>query len=167
MAQDIIGGDLHVRGTLSAASFTPPASCITNAAVQAAAGIAATKLEHQFAVRYSTAAGSAVSTATVPVHIVKGATGEIVGVEVTCTTAPTSSDTVVVDLKKSTGGGAFATVLTGTVTLNSSSTARVVYAATISNANLVDGDILEVIATVTGTTCQGLCVVVTLREDAQ
>lgn len=166
MAQDNFGSDVHVRGTLSATAMTIPASAVGNTQIAAAAGIAASKLEHQFAVRYATNHGTAVAAATQPLHIVHGVTGEIVAVEVTCTTAPTSSDTVTVDVQKSTGGGAFATVLSGTVGLSSSSTARVVYAGTISAANTVDGDILQVVVTVSGTTCQGLCVVVTVREDA-
>jgi hypothetical protein len=166
MSQDILGGDVHVRGTLSAATFTPPSGCISNSHVSASAGIAATKLEHQFAVQYTTAAGSAVATATHPLHIVRGTTGEIVSVEVICTTAPTSSDTVTVMLQRSTGGGAFANALSGNISLSSSSTARVAYAGTLSVTDLVDGDILQVVVTASGTSCQGLCVVVTLREDA-
>lgn len=166
MSQDIFGGDVYIRGTLTAGTITLPNSTVTNASVLASAGIAATKIEHQFPVQYHTAAGSAVSTATHPLHIVQGTTGEIVSVQVTCTTAPTSSDTVTVMLQRSTGAGAFANALTGNISLSSSSTARVAYSGTLSVTDLVVGDILQVVVTASGTSCQGLCVVVMLREDA-
>lgn len=165
MATNVLDSSF-VRGSLGATTFNLSAGCVTDAAVAASAGIQATKLEHQFPLRYQTAAGSAVATATHPIHIVRGATGEIVSLDVSCTTAPTSSDTVAVDLQKSTGGGAFATVLSAAVTLSSSSTSRVVYSGTVNTAGLVDGDILQVVVTVSGTTGQGLVAVVFLREDA-
>lgn len=162
----LIQGDVHVRGTVTANAITIPTGSITDASIAGGAGIAASKLEHQFPVRYQTVAGAAVATATHPVHVVQGATGTVVGLRVASVTAPTSSDTVVVDLQKSTGGGAFASVLTGTVTLDSSSVNRTAYSGTIASPSLVAGDILQVVVTVSGTTCQGLVVVATLAEDA-
>lgn len=160
-----IDDDFYVAGTLGARTLSIPAGTIVDAAVSASAAIAATKVVHQFPVQYAVASGVAVATISIPLHIVRGATGTVVGIEVTCTQAPTSSDTVTTNLHKSTGGGAFATILTGNISLSSSSTARVVYAGTISSADLVDGDILMAVVTATGTSCQGLCVVVTLRES--
>jgi len=76
-----------------------------------------------------------------------------------------------VDLQKSTGGGAFATILTGTITLDSANTIRVAEAGTLTaGAACVVGDILRVVITVggsSGTNPQGLVVRVVMREDAQ
>lgn len=166
MAQNVLNANTHVAGTLSATRVNLPDGTVTNASVLAGAGIAATKLEHQFPVRYQTVAGTAVATATHPIHIAHGATGDLVALRVACTTAPTTSDTVTVDLQKSTAGGAFASVLTGVVTLNSSSTARVVQSGTISSAPFVTTDIFQVVVVASGTSCQGLVVVAVLREDA-
>jgi hypothetical protein len=157
-------GDTFVRGALSAKTLAIPPGTITDAAVSASAGIAATKVVHQFPARVSQASGSAVVTRTELVHVVRGATGAVTGFEVACAVVPTSTDTVVVDLQKSTGGGAFASVLSSTITLNSASTVRTAYAATISAASLVDGDVLQVVVTATGASCQGLAAVATLRE---
>ncbi len=170
MAQDLIYNDLHVFGNLSAKTMTVPASSVTNNSVSAAAAIAATKLEHQFALGYTQVPGAAIVAATQDVHIVHGQTGEVVSFEAAITGAiATGADrTVNVDLQKSTGAGAFATILTATILLDNTDVLRTVNAATISSANLVDGDILRVIITVAGAAGaqgEGLIVTLQLRED--
>lgn len=171
MATDIINNDLHVAGSLSARSFTPPAGSVANASIEAAAGIVATKLEHQHAIHYAQVPGSAIVAATQDVHIVRGATGDVVALEAALTGALADhvSRTVTVDLHKSTGGGSFATVLTSTIGFTSSSTLRTAVAAVVNSAGLVDGDILRIVVTVaggSGNQAQGLQVTLTIREDA-
>ena len=148
---------------------TLPSGTVTNAMMNAAGAglyVAATKLEHQFAVFHAVKATANVATETMPVHIVQGGTGEIVAFEVFPITAPTGSDSYTVDLHKSTGAGAFATVLSAVVTMNSSDTDRTLNAATISAADLVDGDCLEVVIAIgSNTTGKGVVCTVTLRED--
>ncbi len=59
----------------------------------------------------------------------------------------TSSNTTTIDLKKSTGGGAFATILSAPIVLDSGNTDRVPEAGTISSASLVQGDLLQIVVT--------------------
>lgn len=171
MAQDLFQNDLHVAGALSCNSFTPPASCITNNSVVAAALIDRTKLVHQLALPYYQAPGSDIATATADIYIAR-ATGSVVSFEAAVTgTAATGDRSVTVDLHKSTGGAAFATVLSAAITLNSSDTIRVNDAATISSASYVDGDLFRVVVTqvagTTGTRPQGLVVTLTMSENPQ
>jgi GH43 family beta-xylosidase len=167
VGQSTFGDNLHVQGTISARTINLPADSVNNAAVIAAAGISASKVEQQHSVRHETADGTAVAASTNQVFIAYGATGTVVAFRVACTVAPTGADTVTVDLQKSTGGAAFATVLTGVVTLNVSSVARVVQSGTISATSFVAGDIFRIVVTASGTSCQGLIAQAVLRESPQ
>lgn len=119
---------------------------------------------------YSQGNGAAVAAETgKTLHIVRGATGTIKAFQaaITGTIATGGDRTVTIDLKKSTGGGAFASVLSATIVFNSSSTLLTVTAATISSAGLVAGDILEVtvaVAGVAGNQALGLAVTLTIDE---
>lgn len=170
MAQDVINNDLYVAGTLGAKTFNPPANCITDNSVIAAANIAATKLEHQHALTVQQSPGSAIVAATTYLKIIR-APGSVASLDVIVTTAATGADrTVTVDLQKSTGGGAFASVLSAVVTLNNTSVAKTVYSGSISSASLVAGDILQLVVAVAGSAgaqAQGLQVTATTREYAQ
>lgn len=163
MAQMTVPNDLRVSGTITCTNFAPPAACITNTAIQAAAGIEATKVIHQFPVRYQTADGSAVAAATVPIHVAYKA-GTIVAVEAMCIDAPTSSDTVAVDIQKGNQSTGYATILSGTIDFDNSSANREVIAGTLSTSSYADGDSFQAVVTVSGSTAQGLCVILWLRE---
>jgi len=170
MAQDLINNDMYVNGAFGAKVLIPPPGCITDTAVQAQAGIDATKLIHQFPLRYSQAPGTAVIAETTHLHITR-ATGTVVSIEAMTPTPATGADrTVSIDLQKSTAGGAFASILSAPITLNNSTTARAVVTVTIANTALVDGYFLELVVTVAGAVgnqAQGLLVTVTLRESPQ
>jgi len=172
MALSTLNADIHVNGTLSAKTFNPPANSVANASVASNAAIAATKLEHQFGVSYEFfAPGTAVTAVTAKLaHIVKGVTGEIVSIEAVITTQATGADrTVTVDLEKSTGGGAFATVLSSTVDITNATVIRTPVAGTITTPDTVDGDILQwtvAVAGAAGNQAEGLLVTMQLREDA-
>jgi hypothetical protein len=162
----------HIAGSLTAESITLPASTVTNTSVLAGAGISATKLEHQFPIVYQQQPGTNVAAATQDVHVVYGATGDVVAIHAALNgVIPSGDRTAVIDVHKSTGGGAFATILSSTVTLDSANTIRVVEAGTLAaGAACVVGDILRVIITVagsSGTNPQGLVVRLVMREDAQ
>ncbi len=159
---------LHV-GTLSASAFTPPAGSIANNAVAAAAAIAYSKLDNLRSESYAQEPGTVVAAATRDLGCVKGATGGVISVQaaITGTLADDASRHVYVDIQKSTGGGSFATILTGTIDLTSSSTLNTVVDGTISSAALVTGDILRVVITVaggSGTQADGLIVTVNWWE---
>ena len=154
--------NLHVR-SLSATRFTPPAGSIGDDAIEAAAGIAASKLEHQFPHPYRQAPGSAIVAATEDLHIVQGAAGSVVSFEAAITGAiATGGDrTVTVDLQKSTGGGAFATVLSAAISFSNADTLRTAKAVAIASASLVAGDIVRgvvAVAGAAGSQAQGLIV---------
>jgi hypothetical protein len=58
--------------------------------------------------------------------------------------------TITVDLQKSTGGGAYATVCSATIGFTNVSTVRSLVAASLSTATFVSGDIFRAVVTVAG-----------------
>lgn len=170
MPQSIHDGDLVVTGTLSPRRFAPPASSIGGTAINSADPVPATKLEGEFNLSYSQ--DGAVVADTAYLRIIRGATADVVAVEacVTETIATGADRTVNVDLQKSTGAGAFATILTATIELDNASVLRTVSTGALTGgAALVDGDLLRLVVTVAGAAgnqAEGLLVTVTLREDA-
>lgn len=128
--------------TLIAGAFTPPNSCITNAAVLAGAGIDASKLDHHHA-KHGSLAGSAVD-GNHAIHAVCGATATAIAFKAWCITPATGSSTCTVDLKKN-----GTSVLSAVITLDSSSVARTVEEGVITTASAVAGDVYEVVLTAT------------------
>lgn len=170
MAQSRVDGDLVVKGTLTPTTLNVPDGAVDDDAVAASAGIAATKVEAQYAIHYSQADGVAVAAAIVPVHTVQGATAEIVAVEVVCVDAPSGGDLAFsADLQKANVGTPTpATVLSGVIPYSATQTDCEVEVGTITSPDLVAGDTLLVVVAVsgsTGTQGQGLVVTITLRED--
>jgi len=171
MATSLIETDLYIKGTFRADTISLNDGEVGDDNVEAGAGIAASKLEHQHVIRYSQADGSDIVAATVPVYTVRGSTAEIIGVEVVCVDAPEGGDKAFsVDLHKADEGTPTpATVLTGTIAYSSTQSDCEVEAGTIDSADLVEGDTLLVIVAVSGSTGnqgQGLVVNVHVREDA-
>lgn len=170
MAQDLFNNDVHINGTLSAKTFTPPAGSIGDSGIAAAAGIDATKVVHQFPLVYTQVPGTAVLAATQLVHILR-ASGTVASIEVMTPTPATGGDrTVTVDLQKSTAAGAFATILSSVVTLNNATAARTPVTGAIATPSVVDGDLLQLVVAVAGAAgnqANGLLVTVTLRENPQ
>jgi hypothetical protein len=156
-----------VRGTLSATRLLPPAGSIANAAIQADAEIDETKLQHRHALHYS-ATGTVVA-ATEYIHIMP-VDGALLSIEAAITEiiATGADRTVNVDLQKSTGAGAFATVMTATIEFDNASVLRTAVAGVLASTALVAGDILKIVITVAGAAgnqALGLVVTVELRED--
>jgi hypothetical protein len=110
----------------------------------------------------------AVAALTQWLHIVSGSTGALVRFEAAIALGPTGADrTITVDLQKSTGGAAFASVLSATIGFVDASVERVPVAATFSSTALTDGDILQVVVTVAGSAgnpATGLTVTLTYDE---
>ena len=144
---------------------------IRNSDIGTGAAIAATKLEHQFSIdRQLYAEGTEiVALASELLHIVHGTSGEVVAFEGAIFTQATGADrTVDVALQKSTGAGAFATIMTTNVEITNTTAVRTPVAAVVSNTALVDGDILRAVVTVAGSAdaqAEGLLITLTLRED--
>lgn len=113
------------------------------------------------------ATGANIAAVTKLVHIVRGGTGSVVGFEVAITGAATGDRTATVDLQKSTGGGAFASILTSVITIDASTVILTATAATIATPALTDGDILQVVVALggsAGTQPQGLIATTTFDE---
>jgi len=162
--------DTTLRGVTNiAGTLAVPTGSITAQQIAAGANIETSKTIHRHVISYGQANGSAMADATVPIHIVRGTTDSIIAVEVAIMTAAVGDSTVTVDLQRSTAAGAFATALTGVVTLDSDTVVRTAEAGTLTASTLADGDILSIVvdATVgTGTLPQGLIVTVTIDETA-
>ena len=133
-------GEQHFRDAVTFMDTTTlPAGCVTNAMVNAAAAIAATKLEHQHAITIAQESDQTATAEKRPVHSVYGATGTIVSFEAGCVTLCTSTSTVSVDLLKN-----GTSVLSSVISLDSADTARSPSTGTVSTTTLADGDLLEV-----------------------
>jgi hypothetical protein len=165
-------GDLAIAGTLTT-TVAPrfPAGSFTDTEIAAAAGIQASKLvRHESHNRQLFAEGTTITAlASELLHIVRGATGTVVAFEAIITTQATGGDrTVTVDLQKSTGGGAFATILTTTVNITNATVIRTPVAAVIgAGGALVDGDILRAVVSVAGSAgaqAAGLLITLTFEE---
>lgn len=150
MGQSYIQGDLYVAGTISGKQNIPSTGAVTDASVIAAAGIAATKVQQQHQPRYDQPVASTVVADGRMIHQVYGLTGTLAAFQALVATAPIGAKTISVDLQKSTGGGAFATILTSPISITSATAALTAVTAAIANASLVAGDILQVVVTVAG-----------------
>ena len=167
----VLEGNVHVAGTLSATAVSIPAGTVTNSAIQAAAGIEATKVVHQVPIVYTQPDGTAVVAETRGLRIAR-APGTTVAVEAVITGAiATGADrTVTIDVRKGAAGVAYASILTATMSFNNADVLRTVKSATISTAAYSDNDSFIVVVTVAGAAgaqAQGLLVTITQREDPQ
>ena len=174
MATTVQQNDYHVAGALSAASFTPPASCITDNAVAANAGVQATKLIHQnpgvpdcLELFGPTTTVTALTKTLGMAH----ASGTLVAFGAWIEVVASGADrTITVDLQKSTGGGAYATVLSATAGFTNGSTVRSLVSGTLSSTSYVAGDIFRIVVTVAGAAgaqATGLSAKLIVRESPQ
>ena len=132
------------------------------------AAIAASKVRHQFTIDTELAEqGTEIAAIEKLIHIVHGATAELISFEGVIVAQGATSGTVLVDLQRSTAGGAFASITTTDITLQYNSTILVPVAATLSTTSLVDGDVLKAVVSVSGggTYPDGLLTTLTLWED--
>jgi hypothetical protein len=162
---------LTVNAHFICKSWTPPSNQLGDDAITTGANVRASKLEHQYRVRYSQRPGADVVTQTEDVHVVGGLTGTLEGVDVAPITAPTGGDKkFTVDIQKGNQSTGFTTMLTAVVTIDNTIVNRQVVAGSIVGGNtLADGDILRVIVTASGSTgsqAQAVVVVLKIREKA-
>lgn len=147
------------------ATITFPA--LGNDDLVAAAGVQANKLVHQKTVAVELAEAATVVAAIDKLICTTNASGKLQSFEGTIVVQATDvSRTVTVDLHRSTGGGAFATVLSTTVDITDSTTILVPKVAVFSSTTVADGDVFKAVCTVaggSGTQAKGL--VVTLIYD--
>lgn len=119
--------------------------------VKSGALFLAENVEHRFPVKgCEQAAGTDVVAATEKVYMAKRA-GTIEDVRAVADTVPSgSTPKVTVDYQKSTGGAAFATILTATFDIDENDTNLTPVSGTISTAAYVAGDLFRFVVTVTG-----------------
>lgn len=139
-----IDTDVYVTGNLNSQTLTIPAGTILNAAVNTAADIAATKLEHRHKLVYAQESGTNAADESRVLYVCYGATATVIAFEAGNVVAATGNATCTVDLKKN-----GSSILSAAISLDSTNAARVVEAGTLSNTALVDGDVLEI--TIDGT----------------
>lgn len=161
----VLAGNVKVLGT-----FTMPDETITDAKVIAAAGIKASKLEHQHRVPYNQP-NSAAATDTRVIYTCYGATARVIALKVGSIAIAVGAATVTVDVQKMDGTSILAS---GTpVTLNSSNVAGVPVTATLGLtavlAQVANGSLkIIVVATAGGGTLPtGVFASLTVEEDAR
>jgi hypothetical protein len=124
---------------------------------------------HHFAATFAQKDGVDVATETRIVHIANAA-GTLAAVKAVVNQAAAGGDkNFTIDVKKSSGGGAYASMLSAAITMNSGNTARVAVAGTPgATPTYVAGDVLEIVITTGGSTgnqAQGLAVTLLLQEN--
>ena len=154
--------DLHVKGSLTCRTFSPPSSCISDAAIAAAANIDADKLQHRWRAMLTQVHGTAAATERSVVYYAR-TTGTVTSVKAGTVVLNIGAATITVDVKKN-----GTTILSGVITLDTANTAYIAEAGTITVPALVAADVLEVVVVATaggGTLGQGLFVMVEIDED--
>lgn len=159
-----ISGDVIINGRLVPTSLTVPADSVSNAAIPNGAGISTDKVEARVYSHWSQPNTSA--TAETRTLFVARRAGTVTSFVVGSIVAATGDSTVTVDLRKN-----GTTVLTASVVLDNTNTARVVEVATLNGAStaFVAGDWLEVVVTIsagTGTLPTGLFCQFEARQNA-
>jgi len=151
------------RGQVTFLDIILPALSVGNAQVKEAAGIKATKLEHQHRAVYTQASATTAAADARVVHVVKGTAGTIKSFEAGCVVACIGDSTITVDLKVN-----GASILVAPISLSVAQAAYVLVAATISDDVLAADDVLEVVTTATigtGTLGLGLFAYADIHED--
>ncbi len=149
------------RGTVTFLDAKLQDGAVQDRHVQAAAGIAASKLQHQHRRTYAQASGALPVAEARVVHTVVGASGKLLGFRCGCVTAPSGSDTVTFDLLVN-----GSSVLAGQVTVNSGHSNRQLVAGTINDDDLSADDVIEVqVVSVSGSSPKGAFAEVDLEES--
>lgn len=158
-----IYGDLLVEGSLVASQLAVPMGAISDIQVAPAAGIQATKLEHQHRLMYAQQ-NSAATAETRVVYVCYGASGSVVDFRAGCISVCTGNATITLDLLRN-----GSSILASPLVLNSSDTNRVAKQGVVSSSTLAAGNVLELVVTVsagTGTLGTGLFAALTVHESA-
>ena len=116
----------------------------------AAAAIESTKVVHQKTVAVELAEAATAVVAIDKILCTTNASGTLQAFEGTVVTEGSTDRTVTIDLHKSTGGGAFGTVLSSTIDMDNATVALVPVAGTITTATVAAGDVFKIGCTVAG-----------------
>ena len=141
-----------------------PSETVTNANIQTGANVTAAKLEHTHRKMYSQT-GTA-TAATIPIHLVNGATARNLYVRAGSIAIAIGAATVTIDVKKN---GTSVMTSSTPITLNSSNVARTAVELSIATTTAVVSDLYELVITATaggGTIPTGLFVEFEIDEVA-
>lgn len=174
MAYSVWDTNVTVNGSIVCHSLTTSqGNGFTDDDIAAGADINHNKLEHRHAIVVSQAGTVGAGLAHQDTYYLRimRATGTVLSIEamITETVATGADRTVTLDLKKSTSGGAFASILSSTIVFNNASTIRTLSVGAISDDDLIDGDVLALTVAVAGTAgnqAEGLVVQIEVHEDA-
>ena len=157
--------DVYIKGTATiTGGLNAPAGCITDANIEAEAGVDSEKLEHQHQPGYAQESATNAADESRVIFVAKGA-GTIVSFVAGNVVTAIGDSTCTVDLKKN-----GTTVLSGAVSLSAGS--PVAYgktAGTVSVTSYAAGDVISVTIDATagtGTLAKGIFCMATLREAA-
>ncbi len=167
MAQDRVNSDvLFLQNIHVTKLITTSTPFVDNAGVKTNAAIAATKLVARHAINYNQKNGTNVVAETKAVHLTRAA-GTIQSIEAFPVVGPAGGDLkYTIDVQKSTGAGAFSTILTTPIDVVNGSVNRVQINAALASANFVDGDAFQVVVALSGSTgTQGQGVVLVINAD--
>jgi hypothetical protein len=156
--------DLVVTGTTRLLGVTYlPADCVGDLQVKGDAAIDPDKQQHKH--RKSYGQSGTVATATVPIHVVNGATATVISIKAGTIAICAGAATITIDLKKN-----GTSILTGVITLDSGNTARVVEAGVLTaGATAAVNNFFELVIVATaggGTVGTGLLVEFEIDELA-
>lgn len=153
------------------AQITPSGGGWSDADIATNANISATKLQHRQVFTQELFGPAVTITALTKLAAILPNVGgrQIVGVSAAIVTKATGADrTVSVDLKRSTAGGAFATVLSATIDFDDDSTNLTAYDGVLSSSVIEEDDLLEWVVTVAGSAdAQALGLVVGVTIDTE
>ena len=165
----IIEGDFVFNGNVAVVTgFVPPDGSITNAKLPAAAGIASAKVIHRFSESIELYGPTTTIAALTKLLRIARRGGTLVSLQAATTVQASGDRSVTVDLQKSTGGGAFATVLSSPLSIPQATAVRTAQTATIASPTFVAGDIFQLVVALggsSGTYPQGLIVTVDVDQD--
>ncbi len=161
-----IDGDLTVGGTLTPKYINLPAGSVSNNSVEAGAAMDADKLEHQHQPCYAQESDTTAAAEDFVLHVIRGATGQMMAFSAGCVVANIGAAVVTVDLHKN-----GSSMLTAAITIDSGDAAYAIVEGTIDPAkeDLVVGDVLELVVTVAaggGTLGKGVFAQAVIVEDA-
>jgi len=161
-----IEGDVLIRGALRVTgTVTMGAGSIQDGAVNAAADLQYSKLQHQHRPVYRQESETTAAAEQQTIHVVVGATGTLLSVKAGCVTPCAGNATITVDLLVN-----GASVLdSACIELSSAEAAYELLAGSIDDTALEVGDVIEIDVAVdagTGTLGEGLFCVVDLSEAA-
>ncbi len=150
------------RGQVVFSNLVPSLGCISDVHVQAAANIAASKVEQRNRQVYAQESAAAAADGAYVIHVA-GAAGAVVSFGAGCVVANIGNSVVEVDLLKNGNS-----ILSAAIEIGSGDAARAVVAGTVSAETLAAGDVLEVNIDGTagaGTLGKGVFAVLDVREN--